>query len=273
VPCSTFGRKRLSRFDSKPGRRRKRGEVSHVARSGLLLIELSFSQASTTAVFDSYALLNIAQQAPRSGVWPARRRTRGFTLDAAKLSDDDLVMNFQRALQVVARQAVRKLGLEVVGRASLKGKIDLAGVYGHLADLEEASDEAIRYIDLARKAAEEQKQSTAPWDLEEVELRLRRGEPQEFGRLVEHIQSQHLREPGVAQALMQLLYQAGIVGQDGRPRNLPGGGVGVPGVSVPGAAVPSSPGEGGGLWTPDGGTARRPAAEIASGFPEWTEQE
>lgn len=59
-------------------------------------------------------------------------------------------MNFQRALQVVARQAVRKLGLEVVGRASLKGKIDLAGVYGHLADLEEASDEAIRYIDLAQ---------------------------------------------------------------------------------------------------------------------------
>ncbi|MBN8627173.1 MAG: hypothetical protein J0M17_16970 [Planctomycetes bacterium] len=229
----------------------------------VLLIELSFSQASTTAVFDELrtqlgiqppAVPDMATAGPLGVPY-----TRLHRLDAPKLSDDDLVMSFQRALQVVARQAVRKLGLEVVGRASLKGKIDLAGVYGHLADLEEASDDAIRYIDLARKAAEEQKQSTAPWDLEEVELRLRRGEPEEFGRLVEHIQSQHIREPGVAQALMQLLYQAGVIGPDGRPRGMPGGGVGVPGVTVPGAAMPASSDAGsGGLWTPDGGGA--PAA-------------
>ncbi|MBA4020005.1 MAG: hypothetical protein C0483_22800 [Pirellula sp.] len=261
----------LSRFDGKtPAVAASEEKYRTSLAAAVLLIELSFSQASTTAVFDELRTkLNITQPAAPD---PAEfgplgvPYTRLHRLDVAKLSDDDLVMNFQRALQVVARQAVRKLGLEVVGRASLKGKIDLAGVYGHLADLEEASDEAIRYIDLARKAAEEQKQSTAPWDLEEVELRLRRGEPQEFGRLVEHIQSQHLREPGVAQALMQLLYQAGIVGQDGRPRNLPGGGVGVPGVSVPGAAIPSSPGDGGGLWTPDGGGSPAPAAGGKSGL-------
>lgn len=261
----------LSRFDGKtPVVAASEEKYRTSLAAAVLLIELSFSQASTTAVFDELRTkLNIAQpKAPDPAAFGPLGvpYTRLHRLDAAKLSDDDLVMNFQRALQVVARQAVRRLGLEVVGRASLKGKIDLAGVYGHLADLEEASDEAIRYIDLARKAAEEQKQSTAPWDLEEVELRLRRGEPQEFGRLVEHIQSQHLREPGVAQALMQLLYQAGIVGQDGRPRNLPGGGVGVPGVSVPGAAVPSSPGEGGGLWMPDGDSSPAPAGGGKSGL-------
>ncbi|MGC3965962.1 MAG: hypothetical protein QM775_00905 [Pirellulales bacterium] len=135
----------------------------------VLLIELSFSQASTTSVFDELrtqlgiqppAVPDMATAGPLGVPY-----TRLHRLDAPKLSDDDLVMSFQRALQVVARQAVRKLGLEVVGRASLKGKIDMAGVYGHLADLEEASDDAIRYIDLARKAAEEQKQSTAPMGL------------------------------------------------------------------------------------------------------------
>lgn len=261
----------LTRFDGKTPAVAAGEETYRTSlAAAVLLIELSFSQASTTAVFDELrAKLKITQpQAPDPAAFGPLGvpYTRLHRLDAAKLTDDDLVMNFQRALQVVARQAVRKLGLEVVGRASLKGKIDLAGVYGHLADLEEASDEAIRYIDLARKEAEEQKQSTAPWDLEEVELRLRRGEPQEFGRLVEHIQSQHLREPGVAQALMQLLYQAGIIGQDGRPRNLPGGGVGVPGVSVPGAAMPSAPAESGGLWTPDAGSSTAPAGGGKSGL-------
>ena len=225
--------------------------------AAVLLIELSFSQASTTAVFDELrSKLGIA---PPETPEPAKfgplgvPYTRLHRLDAAKLSDDELAMNFQRALQVIARQAVRKLGLELVGRPSVKDKLDVAGVYGHLADIEEASDEAIRFIELARKAAEEKKQSTAPWDLEELELRLRRGEPQEFGRLVEHIQSQHLREPGVAQALMQILYQAGIIGPDGRPRGLP------PGM---GAAAPAA--ESNKLWTPDAGPAAA-AAPAAGG--------
>jgi hypothetical protein len=224
------------------------------------LVEQSFSQPSTEAVFGELrAKLGLPAAAPVeavAGVPTAIPYTRLHRLDVDKASDEDLVRNFQRALQVVARQAVRKLGLAIIGRSSLKGKIDLGGVYGHLADLEGTSDEALRYLELARKAAEEQKQSTAPWDLEELELRLRRGEPEEFGRLLDHIQTQHLREPGIAQALMQILYSAGIVDANGRPRGMPGGpgGVSVGGVTVPGMSAPgmSSPAaeEPGKLWTP-----------------------
>ncbi len=232
----------------------------------LSLVEQSFAQPSTEPVFDELrAKLNL----PAAGPVDAKPDdpigvpyTRVHRIAVEKLGDEDLVRNFQRALQVVARSGVRRLATEIINRPSLKGRIDLAAVYGHLADLEGLSDEAIKYLDLAKKAAEEQKQSTAQWDLEELQLRLRRGEPAEFGRLIDHIQSQHLREPGVSQALMQLLYEAGIIGADGRPR-MPGGGGGGGGATVNGIPVGggmSAPAEEPGtLWTPGSETAA-PAA-------------
>lgn len=229
------------------------------AAAAVLLVEQSFVQPTTEAVFGELrAQLGLPALGP---IEPKQNDpigvpyTRMHRLDVAKLTDEDLVRQFNRALQVGARQAIRKLGLAIVDRSGLKGKIDLAAVYGHLADLEGDSDEALRFIDLARKAAEEQKQSSAMWDLDEMELRLRRGEAQEFARLLDHVQTQHIREPGVAQAVMQLLYQAGIIGPDGRPRAMPGGAT----VSAGGitAGVAPDAAEGGKLWTP--GSPETPA--------------
>lgn len=234
--------------------------------AAVLLIELSFTQPSVEPVFaELRTKLQIpAPQTPDPASFGPLGvpYTRIHRLDPKSLSDEDLLTNFQRALQVIARQAVRRLGLEIIARPGLDEKIDMAGIYGHLADLEDGSDQALKYIDLARQAAEKRKQSTAAWDLEELELRLRRGEAEEFGRLADHIQAQHLREPGVAQAFMQILYQAGIVDQYGRPRGpMPGMGGGAaegPGLVMPGSS--SAPAEGGSkLWTPDGG-APAPAA-------------
>jgi len=225
----------------------------------LALVEQSFSQPTTEPIFDE---LRAQLGLPAAGPIEPKPNdpigvpyTRLHRLAVENLGDDDLVRQFNRALQVVARPAVRRLGLAIVERPSLKGKIDLAAVYGHLADLEGQSDDALRFVDLARRAAEEQKQSTAAWDMDELELRLRRGEPAEFGRILEHIQTQHIREPGVAQALMQILYEAGIVGPDGRPRG-----------PMPGAAGGAAPAaDGGKLWTPGGETAAPAAAAGAGG--------
>ena len=76
---------------------------------------------------------------------------------------------------------------------------------------------AIDYLDQARKAAEAAKNSTAPWDLAELALRIARGEVAEADRLLHHIRDEHIREPGVAQALFQILSEAGIIGPDGKP--------------------------------------------------------
>jgi len=237
--------------------------------AAVLLIELSFTQPSVEPVF---AELRTKLQIPAPQTPDPKAAgplgvpyTRIHRLDPKSLGDEELLTDFQRALQVIARQAVRRLGLEIIARPGLDEKIDMAGIYGHLADLEDGSDEALRYIDLARQAAEKRKQSTAAWDLEELELRLRRGEAEEFGRVADHIQAQHLREPGVGQAFMQVLYQAGIVDQYGRPRGpMPGMGGGAaegPGLVMPGSSA--TPAEAGGkLWTPDGGS---PAPAAPSG--------
>lgn len=227
--------------------------------AAVLLVEQSFVQPTTESVFgelrSQLGLPSLGPIEPKPNDPIGVPYTRMHRLDVAKLSDEDLVRQFNRALQVGARQAIRKLGLTIIERPALKGKLDLAAVYGHLADLEGDGDEALRYIELARKAAEEQKQSTAMWDLDEMELRLRRGEAQEFARLLDHVQSQHIREPGVAQALMQLLYQAGIVDANGRPRAMPGGAtVSAGGIS---AGVAPDAAEGGKLWTP--GSPETPA--------------
>ena len=70
-------------------------------------------------------------------------------------------------------------------------------------------------------------------------------------QLIDHIQRQHAREPGVAQALVQLLMQTGLVGPDGR---LAMGGPPAAGASSQAASplvVPGAAAEPGKLWTPD----------------------
>ena len=112
--------------------------------------------------------------------------------------------------------------MELLGRPSLDGKFDRTSIYGLLAGLETDSNLAVKWLGEARAAAEKAGQSCARWDMEEFALRLRRGDVAESSQLLQHIQSRHGKEPDVRQALMQLLYEAGIIGADGRPVAQPG---------------------------------------------------
>jgi hypothetical protein len=66
--------------------------------------------------------------------------------------------------------------------------------------------------------------------------------------MIQHLQTQHGREPGVMERLLQVLYDAGLVDEHGRPiqrqRAEPAG------LVVPGAAAEPSK-----LWTPGGEAA------------------
>ena len=99
--------------------------------------------------------------------------------------------------------------------------------------------QALAYLDQARAVAEAAKKSTAPWDLAEFALRITRGEMAEADRLLYHIRDQHIKEPGVAQALYQILADAGIIGPDGRPTAAAAAaaGQGAPDLVVPGPAA------------------------------------
>ena len=173
-------------------------------------------------------------------------QVRFVRLIVEKLSDEDLTQVYQRAMFTAARAALRKLAVEMLGRKSLEGKFDRAAIFGLLAGLETDADQAIKWLGEARSAAEKARQSCARWDMEEFALRLRRGDVAESSQLLQHLQSRHGKEPGVRQALMQLLYEAGIIGPDGRP--VAQAGAEAAGIVVPGAqAAPA-----GKLWTPGG---------------------
>jgi hypothetical protein len=77
----------------------------------------------------------------------------------------------------------------------------------------------------------------------ELSLHMERGEGQDVVRLIEHIQTAHLREPGVASSLVQFLVQMGMVRPDGTM-------VPPPGEEEAAIAAPA-----GKLWTPDGDNA------------------
>ncbi len=88
----------------------------------------------------------------------------------------------------------------------------------------------------------------------ELSYRLDRGEGQEAGRLLEHLEREHLREPGVGPAVQQLLVRHGLLRPDGMP-SVPAE---APSQPAAGIVVPGATAEPGALWTPEGA---KPAGE------------
>src|SRR6185437_5787214 len=167
-------------------------------------------------------------------------------LIASKLSDDDLLYAYQRAVLPQAKRAMRRILPEVVSRPSVEQRVDMAQAYGILASLSQDMEQALGYVERARKAAEAAGRSSAEWDMEELMLRLGQGNAPAAERLLRHIQTAHGKEPGVMQRLTQLLYQAGVIDERGRP-------VGLPAEEPAGIVVPGGGAEAAGkLWTPGG---------------------
>ncbi|MBN1588958.1 MAG: hypothetical protein JW888_05540 [Pirellulales bacterium] len=133
-----------------------------------------------------------------------------------KLPNDALLNSFHRAVVYGADEAVAVLGRAVVERPDIASDQLLAAL-AILARSERDPERAFGYIARGRELAESGGQSSASWDLSELELRLAHGDSDEGARLFEHLKQEHLREPGVAQALRDFLMRAGIIDADGRP--------------------------------------------------------
>ena len=170
-------------------------------------------------------------------------------LQAEVLSDEQLGQAFNRAVVANFALALRRLAPEVIKRPNLPVVEYKLSAYRWLVRSAANSTDAMRLIDEARKLAEANKQSSAAWDLMELSFRIQLGDASAVMQLIDHIQRQHAREPGVAQALVQLLMQTGLIGPDGR---LAMGGP--PAAASPAASplvVPGASAEPGKLWTPD----------------------
>ena len=100
----------------------------------------------------------------------------------------------------------------------------------------------MKSIEDGRAAAKASGQSCATWDLLELSFRFGRGEGREAMQLMQHIESTHLKEPGVADRLTQMLVEVGLLNPDGTPAALPG-------MAQRGPEPPVE--DTGRLWTPD----------------------
>lgn len=170
-------------------------------------------------------------------------------VEVTKISDDDVLAGYRRAVSFGAQAAVEKFGRELVGRESLASRDERLQAYRLLARMTDDPDEAIALIEAGRQATVQRGGSCANWDLLELSLRFERMESAEISRLMSHIESQHGREPGVIEALTQMLVQMGVLRPDGTPA-MP---MGAPPAEESPIVVPGGQAEEPGkIWTPDG---------------------
>jgi len=174
---------------------------------------------------------------------PAARLSR-VAVDG--LSDQDLTLAMFRAEAFGVRRAVKKFAEAIVARPSMADADQRLHAFAALARNEEDVARALDYIDRGRKAAEGRKHSSASWDLIELSLRLATRDGREAMRLIEHLQNNHLEEPGIGASLTHMLIEVGLLRPDGTPAIGPEMVGAEPLAAEPSAAEPC------GLWTPDG---------------------
>ena len=182
-------------------------------------------------------------------------------LEVDKLSDHDLLLAYERTQEVRFLSAAELLGREIVRRPSLDKEVDKAAVYALLAQLQNDLTQAAADLDAARSIAEAAGQSSARYDLIELAVRMGQGDVAGADRLLHHIRDQHLREPGIAQALYSLLSQWGLIRPDGSLAAESQ--AAQSGLVVPGAAAAEPAGK---LWTP----GAEPAAASGKKSAIWT---
>jgi hypothetical protein len=166
-------------------------------------------------------------------------------LSVERLADKDLIMAYYRATVFAIRPAVRKFAQALVNRPTLADSDERVHAYAALVRNEDDLTRALEYVELGRRAAEAKKESSASWDLMELSLRFAARDGQQAMRLIQHLQQQHLEEPGVGEALTRMLIDVGLLRPDGTPAFGPG----APQAEMPAAEQPAA--EPGKLWTPD----------------------
>ncbi len=188
------------------------------------------------------------------GVLPPVRLQR---VVVQNLSDKGLVLGFRRAKMFAARTVLRIFAQEIVRRSSTAGQPERFQAYSALAQTAGDFTQALAHLDQGRRESQAAGKSCASWDLLELSFRLGRGDELEAVRLIQHVQKQHGREPGIAEALTHLLVEAGVLRPDGTAAQAH-----VPEEAMAAAEDPAAA-EPGKLWTPD-------SPQSGSGGKIWT---
>jgi hypothetical protein len=178
-------------------------------------------------------------------------------LNLAAVSDDDLVLLYRRAILVGAQAAILRLAEEAVRRPSLADRIPPSDAYQRMLAVERDPERALVLVNAARERSKAAGESTASWDLAELELHITSGNVDQAKELLNRIERDHRDDPQVAAALYQLLYETGVI-----PDEFPAHAHAHEQVVPAGATAPEP--AAGRIWTPD---SDRPAGGKS---PIWT---
>lgn len=183
------------------------------------------------------------------------------------VTDDDLVQLYRRAILVAARSAITLLAQEAVRRPNIAARISPADAYRRLIAAEDDDDRALALIAEARRRSESAGESTAAWDLAELELHIENGNAEPAMAKLAEIERKHLDDPQVAAAVYRLLYETGVISPEqlagkGGHQHHPHGQTSAPALAgaaaapahesriwTPGSDAPSG-GKKSALWTP-----------------------
>ncbi|MBM4087914.1 MAG: hypothetical protein FJ276_00575 [Planctomycetes bacterium] len=127
---------------------------------------------------------------------------------AVETLTNDHLSQFLTNVSILGMRSLElKVGQEVIRRESTNGVVDKEELCGRLATLAWDSDGALDYLRQARVRAEAGNRSPARWLLNELPLRLARGESAEAQSLFSRLHTHHGREPGVAETLSAIMQQ------------------------------------------------------------------
>jgi hypothetical protein len=167
-------------------------------------------------------------------------------LNLATASDEDIVLLYRRAILVGAQAAIVRLAREAVRRPSLAERIPPADAYQRMLALERDPDQALAIIDEARQRGKSSGESTASWDLAELEIYITSGRVEEARDMLTRIEQEHRDDPQVTAALYQLLYETGVI-PDEMPAHSRAGGDELPAAAAVAGPAAAEPGR---IWTP-----------------------
>ena len=177
-------------------------------------------------------------------------------VDAVKMSDEQLAESYRKAILYRFAPAVHKLGEELLARERLRKEFPVELICATTSRSAYTTRQAIDYLDRARQAAASDGRSPAMWMIAQLPLRFRRGEVDEFERLMEEISLRYLDQPGVAERLQEVLSLLGFVPIAEQPDAAVSGEVGETVAST--ESQPSASSE---IWTPQSASPVRPGGE------------
>lgn len=166
-------------------------------------------------------------------------------LAVERLSDDDLVQLYRRAVLAGADAAIVALAREALRRDWISARIPTDDLYQRLIALETDPERALDLLDQAREHSRSAGTSTGPWDLAELELHINTGSAEQARASLARIEAEHGDDPQMAAAVYRLLHEAGVISPAQEPEDEPADEAAAQAAGSPSPDQPSR------IWTPD----------------------